>query len=176
MIQVEISEISGEAAIEASLASKRLMHLVDVENLVGSTRFSVTDAAAIHAAYERVAPAVANEQIVVATSHHAALPTWFGWPASVRRLVRSGHDGADLALIEVIQHEAVSKRFEHVVIGSGDGIFAFAAARLQADGCGVTVVTRRMALSRELRLAVRDIRYIDPLPIASAVALSMEAA
>lgn len=148
---------------------RRVLHLVDVENLVGSADFSIADAARVHAAYERVAPAGSINQLILATSHHAALPTWLGFPASARRLVRSGPDGADLALLELVHFESVASRFQHVVLGSGDGIFAFMAAGLQADGCGVTVVSRRDALSRELRFAVRDVRVIDPMDAATAV-------
>jgi len=139
----------------------RVLHVVDVENLVGSPNFTELEAARVHRAYAEVAPGGRIDQLVLATSHHAAVPAWFGWPATARRLVRSGADGADLALLDVLSKESVEARFEHVVIGSGDGIFAFEAARLQAAGLDVTVVTRRGALSRQLRFAVRDVRYID---------------
>ena len=98
---------------------------------------------------------------MVATSHHAAAATWFAWPAATRRLIRSGRDGADLALLEVIEKERIAERFAGVTLGSGDGIFAPAAARLQSLGCVVTVVSRRAGLSRQLRMAFRDVRYID---------------
>jgi hypothetical protein len=51
-----------------------------------------------------------------------------------------------------------------VVIASGDGIFAQPAARLQRLGVELTVVSRPDALSRQLRLAVRDVRYLNVLP------------
>jgi uncharacterized LabA/DUF88 family protein len=75
--------------------------------------------------------------------------------------VRSGENGADLELLAILAQESVETRFDRVVIGSGDGIFALAAARLQAAGVNVTVVVRRGALSRSLRLSVRDVRFID---------------
>ena len=43
-------------------------------------------------------------------------------------------------------------------------IFAGPAAWLQAQDVDVTVVTRADALSNQLRLAVRDLRYLDVLP------------
>jgi hypothetical protein len=78
--------------------------------------------------------------------------------------VRSGPNGADLALLEVLEREEVEGRSSRVVIGSGDGIFAEAAARLQAGGVDVTVVTRAQSLSRRLRLAALNVRFIDDLP------------
>jgi hypothetical protein len=113
------------------------------------------------------------DQIVLATSHHAAAPAWFSWPATARRLVRSGQNGADLALLHVLACESVAARFDRVVIGSGDGIFAYEAARLQAVGVAVTVVTLHGALSRQLGFAVRDVRYLEPIEVASVIALRL---
>jgi hypothetical protein len=88
---------------------------------------------------------------------------WFGW-GEARRVVRSGRDGADLTLIQIVDTENVAARFGRVVIGSGDRIFAEPAARLQSLGASVTVVSRRESLSRELRFAVRDVRFLESLP------------
>jgi hypothetical protein len=142
-------------------ATDRILHLVDVENLTGGADFTQVEAAAVRQGYEAVAPTGIGDQVIIATSHHAAAAAWFAWPAEARRLVRSGTDGADLVLIAVLALERVEARFDRVVIGSGDGIFAFPAARLQAAGCQVTVITRGEALSLQLRLAVRDIRLIE---------------
>ena len=156
--------------IPEPLSSSRTLHLVDVENLAGGPSVEPWLARAICASYEVVAPTGYGDHIIVATSHFAAPVAWFAWPPEARRLVRSGVDGADWALLEVLERENVAARFAHVVIGSGDGIFAMAAARLQSAGCAVTVVARRRALSRQLRLAVRDVRYLD-VPPARVVAL-----
>jgi hypothetical protein len=162
--------------IPRSLGDGRIFHLVDVENLVGAPDFTRAEAARIHLAYGLVAPLGRVDQLVIATSHRAAISAWFGWPSSARRLVRSGPDGADLALLEVLERESIAARFDSVVIGSGDGIFALEAARLQSAGVGVTVVTRRGGLSRRLRLAVRDVRYIDPAPARPSLAVIARAA
>jgi len=146
--------------IQPDSAAGRVLHLIDVENLLAGPSFSRVASAVGRVAYEAVAPCGAMNQVVIATSHHAAAEAWFAWPPSARRLVRSGPTGADSALIEVVATEQLERRFDRVVIGSGDGIFAFPAARLQAAGVVVTVVTRRECLSRALRLAVRDIRFI----------------
>jgi NYN domain len=151
----------------------RILHLIDLENLLGSADFSREEAACVHRGYLQVAPFGAIDQIVLATSHHAAASAWFGWPATARRLVRSGQNGADLALLRVLASESVASRFDRVVIGSGDGIFAYEAARLQTAGVAVTVVTLQAALSRQLGFAVRDVRYLEPLEIAPVIALRL---
>jgi len=78
----------------------------------------------------------------------------FEWPGA-RHLRRSGHDGADLALIEILTGESVAERFAAVIVASGDGLFAGPVARLGADGVVVTVVANRRSLSRQLALAAR---------------------
>jgi uncharacterized LabA/DUF88 family protein len=82
----------------------------------------------------------------------------------VRWLIRSGPDGADLALIQAMMTERIPERFRRVVLGSGDGIFAEVCALLQAAGCAVAVVSRKESLSRALRFAVRDVRLLYPNP------------
>lgn len=145
----------------------RALHLVDVENLLGGPNFDRRQAAWGRAAYLATAPDAIVNQLVIASSHRSAPAAWFAWPHSTRRLVRSGADGADLALLDLLATEHVDARYDHVVIGSGDGIFALAAAQVQARGCGVTVVTRRESLSKELRFAVRDIRFLSLPPRAA---------
>jgi NYN domain len=152
------------APLEA-VQGERVLHLADVENLVGTASFSCNEAAETYTSYKLVAPHGAIDQLVIATSHHSAVAACFGWQDADARRVRSGENGADLELLAVLEHESVETRFDRVVIGSGDGIFALAAARLQAAAVKVTVVARRNALSRSLRLAVHDIRFIDtPAP------------
>src|SRR5437763_908978 len=80
----------------------RIMHLVDTENLMGSPTFSAAYAREIRRAYAAIAPAGAVDMTVLATSHFAAAQAWMAWPSAARRLVRSGADGADLALLDVI--------------------------------------------------------------------------
>lgn len=154
------------ASIERTVRDSRLgptprtLHLIDIENLVGSTGFKTGSVASVANNYGTAAEICCEDHVIVASSHFTALPVWCGWP-NARRLVRSGADGADLALIKVIETEDIPRRFDRVVIASGDGIFAEPAAWLQAHGCAVTVVTRRDALSRQLYFAARDVRYLD---------------
>jgi hypothetical protein len=139
--------------------TSRSLHLVDIENLMGGPAFTVEDAADLVGEYAPVAELGPKDLTVVASSHYAAYAAWFGWP-NARRLVKSGRDGADLALADVMLNEDICRRFERVVVGSGDGIFAHPSAWLQANGCSVTVVCRPGSLSRELAFAVRDVRFL----------------
>jgi hypothetical protein len=139
---------------------QRCLHLVDIENLVGCPTLGCAAVAHVAAKYAAVAGVAPNDHVVVASSHHGAPGAWFGWPGA-RRLLRSGCDGADLALLKVLESENPLARFGRIAVGSGDGIFAEPAARLQAAGCKVTVVSRPGALSRQLRLAALDVRFLE---------------
>ena len=102
------------------------------------------------------------DQVEVASSHLTLLNAALGWPHA-RYRVRSGPDGADLALLDVLRHENVATRFTHVAIGSGDHLFAEEAAHLAAQGVWVTVVSRRRSLSPRLALAAREVIFLDTM-------------
>ncbi|MGD9570933.1 MAG: hypothetical protein AB7V62_03475 [Thermoleophilia bacterium] len=150
----------------------RSLHLVDVENLIGTPNPRCGEVDQIASLYAVVAGVAPMDQEVIASSHRCAKSAWFEWRTTARRLVRSGIDGADRALLEVLENEQPGQRYSRVVIGSGDGIFAEPAARLQASGVNVTVVTREHSLSRRLRLATLDIRFLDA-PLAEGAAVAM---
>jgi hypothetical protein len=142
--------------------ASRSFHVIDLENLVGGAQFSAREVDGVRAAYERRVGIGRDDLVVVATSHHAARVAWFAWPQA-RRVARSGENGADLALIDILTRERISERFSSIIVASGDGIFAEPCARLQAAGCQVTVVSRPQALSRTLAFAVRSriTLYVD---------------
>lgn len=143
---------------------ERAVHLVDVENLLAGPTFSDIDVMGVMESYSIVSERRVGDHVVIATCHRAAPAAWFGWP-DARRLVRSGPNGADLALLEVMAAERLAKRYGRIVIGSGDGIFADAAAALQSEGVHVSVITRRGQLSRRLAFAVKDVRYLEDIPV-----------
>ena len=70
----------------------------------------------------------ALDQVVLACNHLAFRTAGFGW-LDARHVVRSGPNGADLELLDVIHHENVGQRFTCVVIASGDCAFADATAK-----------------------------------------------
>ena len=113
-------------------------------------------------------PSCPGDLVEVACNHGAFAPVRFGWPEAKLRL-RSGEHGAELELLDVIAREHVQDRFAEVVVGSGDGLFTDAVARLGNLGVEVTVVANRRALSRRLRFAARHVVIFDtePLPTRS---------
>ncbi len=138
----------------------RALHVVDIENLAGAAVPSLDLVSAVQVRYLSCLGFGADDQVVLAASHLALLNAGLGWPHA-RYRVRSGKDGADLALIDVLEHENVAARFSHVVIGSGDGLFGDAAASLAARGVYVTVVSRKGSLAQGLARVARDVIYLD---------------
>jgi hypothetical protein len=140
----------------------RRLHLVDIENLAGSSLPSLSQVRTALGLYaDRLAFGV-MDQVEVASSHLTLLNAALGWPHAHYR-VRSGPDGADLALLDVLRHENVAERFTHVAFGSGDHLFAEEAARLAGQGVWVTVVSRRRSLSPRLALAAREVIFLDAM-------------
>ncbi len=149
--------------------TSRKIHLVDIENICGVARPTRCDVQSVRGRYETVEGTRTGDLVVLACNHGALLEVGLGWPAA-RLIVRSGVDGADLALLDVIQHENITARFNEVVIASGDGIFAEVAALLAERGLDVTVVSRRRALSRRLRMAAGRVRYLPEPELAEEAA------
>jgi hypothetical protein len=145
----------------------RALHVVDIENLAGAAIPSLDLVTEVQVRYLACLGFGADDQVVLAASHLALLNAGLGWPHA-RHLVRSGKDGADLELIDVLEHENVATRFRHVVIGSGDGGFSQAAASLAARGIHVTVVSRWGSLAQTLATVAGEVVYLDaPLTVAA---------
>jgi hypothetical protein len=137
----------------------RALHVVDIENLAGAAVPSLTQVSEVAGRYMSQLRFGDDDQVVMAASHLALLNAALGWPHA-RYRVRSGRDGADLELLDVLEHENVAARFSHVVIGSGDRGFARAAASLTASGIWVTVVSRRCSLAPGLARAAGNVVYL----------------
>jgi hypothetical protein len=141
---------------------ERRLHLVDIENLAGASLPGLGEVRQIRALYTERLAFGSLDQVEIASSHLTLVNAALGWPQAHYR-VRSGPNGADLALLDVLHYENVPARFTHVTIGSGDGVFAEQAARLAAAGVWVTVISRRRSLSSRLALAAREVLYLDAL-------------
>jgi hypothetical protein len=145
----------------------RTLHVVDIENLAGAPVPSLDRVSAVQIRYLACLGFGVDDQVVLATSHLGLLNAGLGWPHA-RHLVRSGKDGADLELIDVLEHENIATRFRHVVIGSGDGGFSQAAADLAARGIHITVVSRWGSLAQALASVAGEVIYLDdPLTVAA---------
>ena len=124
----------------------RTLHVLDIENLAGTSLPTIVQVREVHGLYLARLSFGVGDQVVMATSHLALLNAACGWPHA-RYRVRSGPNGADLELLDVLMHEDIAARFRHVVIGSGDGAFVAPAATLAGRGVRLTGTRRRVPLS-----------------------------
>jgi hypothetical protein len=146
---------------------ERGLHLIDIENLTGGSKPSIEQVRDVQGSYAGHLTFGDLDQVVIASSHLTLLSAALGWPHA-RYRIRSGPDGADLELLDVLTHEKVAARFTRLIVGSGDGAFARAVASLTAAGVQVTVVSRRDSLSARLAYAASEVIYLDPLRSATA--------
>lgn len=143
-------------------ARNRRLVLVDIENIVGGGISMATQVHAAQSAIEAVVSPRVDDQLVLACGRFSVGIVGFEWAGPHRLKFRSGVDGADLELLDVLESECVGERFAELVLVSGDGIFTDAISRLaMASGIDVTVASRPDACSRRLRMAAKSVLHID---------------
>ena len=163
---------AGKATERPVRLSERRLHVVDIENLAGTGRPDIGAVAQLRAKYTEVVGVSSGDHVVVACNPSCLVDVGAGWGLRrARYRVGSGHNGADLELLDVLECESVGERFTEVVIASGDGIFASAAAHLSWAGCGVTVVSRRRSLSAKLAIAAQRVIYLPEVEAVGAMAV-----
>lgn len=142
-----------------ALQGRRLV-VVDIENVVGGAVRTRSMADWARAVVESTLRVQAGEQIVIGTCHVGLFNAQSAWPCA-RVRVRSGEDGADVELLDVLTGEGLERRFDEIVLVSGDHYFVDAVAALAGSGVHVTVASWARSLSTRLRLAASQIVYLD---------------
>lgn len=148
----------------------RSYHIVDLENLCGAGLPAAPAAPAATAALERYVAAGmgACDFGVVAVNRSTLRRLAFVLPRALRWVAAgTGPDAADTALLGAVDARLLARRFERVVIGSGDGAFADLAATLKAAGVDVVVVTWPGQLSAKLATAASRVVELGPLDAAT---------
>ena len=135
------------------ITHQRTAHLIDLENLVGSGLFSLSEADAGRQCYQDLGLVGRDDHVIVACNPLRVSALGHPWPGT-RLLVGHGPDGADRRLLAALETERLEERFDRIVLASGDGIFADTVARLRGAGREVLVVGREGSIARRLRLAV----------------------
>jgi hypothetical protein len=120
-----------------------------VENIEGAGEMTTADAAHARSTLDDLLAPSEFDQVVVGTSHSSnTIAAFCAWPHA-RHVSRPGHDGADRALLDVLD-ENIPWRFAEVILASGDGIFTDSVAALAGAGVLVTVVARKQSLAKRL--------------------------
>jgi hypothetical protein len=151
-----------------ALARGRRLVVVDIENIVCGACLTAAPVRWAKRVLTDMLHLRETDHVVVGTSHIGLLQVGCNWP-HIRLEVRSGRDGADLALLEVLD-ENVPARFERIALASGDGIFSAKISELAAQGVPTTVVGDRRSIARSLRMAASQVLYLPgPRPAAGPV-------
>ena len=155
----------GTSACPKRRPRGRTLHLIDVENLVDEPGRGASGADAITAIRDALAAVGWRVGDQVRIACNPGLASEFLW--DVRDLgidchirTASGDNGADLALLDGITADFVARRFDRMVVASGDGIFADLVRAVRRAGVPVFVVSHSDRLSHRLRTSgaviVRD--------------------
>ena len=135
----------------------RKLFVVDIENAVGIGTVDEGSCLKVKSRIEREYKPARGDLTIIGVSHKNNVFPARAWDGA-RIVLQEGHDGADLALEDVLSSENVEERFSEVVIVSGDGLFADQAARLRSLGVKVTVDARARQLSRFLAFSCSSVK------------------
>lgn len=171
--------------VPASTMTRRYV-LFDVENLTHGAKATPEELASL---WERIAqgPAQLNptDHVVVGAARAVAHRYRSALPGRNIKWVVGANapDGADRALLAAINLFEVARRYDELVILSGDHAFADIARRARAMGLNVHVVTvrhpeQRSMLARSLRVTADKHTVVDFLPsrLAQVEATALDAA
>lgn len=149
-----------DGRLRRHLPAGRTLHLVDLENLAGGSCVDWSEVTSVLARYEQVVRVRPGDHRIVACARRLAFPAKDWWKGA---LVKAAHgiDGADRALLAEAAPAFVRRRYDRVVVASGDHGFAPLVVELDAAGVDVCVVSRRDALARQLRAAAPVVWYLD---------------
>ena len=133
----------------------RTLHLLDFENLCRGPERISSVADAIASEYRELVDVSSADHVVIGVNPANAISSSHVFPGC-RFVTGHGPDGADLALLGVVNDiRWVARRFDRVVIGSGDHCFVPLATDLGNLGVVVMVVAWERCLSRELERAAK---------------------
>lgn len=131
----------------------RTAFLLDMDNLTGSGQPSADQVRAVLNEFERVCQPSKSDQVYCAgttvTAYHCA-----DYRPNYLVAAGRGKDGADKRLIELGDPAHISRRFQRVIIGSGDGIFADLALEYGRRGLKVELLVGKGGTSTALRRAI----------------------
>jgi len=132
---------------------QRTAYFLDLDNLAGTGQPSADEIHRVLDQFEHVYKPCQSDQVYCAgtaiSAYHCA-----DYRPNYRVAVGRGKDGADQCLLELGDPDHVSRRFQRVVIGSGDGIFASIAREYTSRGMRVELLVGKGALANNLYRAI----------------------
>ena len=143
----------------------RAFHLIDIENLLALTRGRPVGARA-GALYDQVVGVGDDDLLTVGADVTRLFDISDAFP-NARVCSGRGRDGADRALMKAVDIDLIARRFDTIVIGSGDNAFVDVAYRARQHGLNVVVVSRRTSLGRHLAAHADEVIEMPELELAA---------
>ena len=160
----------------------RSLHLIDLENLCGSGLPPTSLIEQVWNTYRYGVPTSPEDHYIVGTSHVFAKRAWFVLPAQgIQRRARSGRDGGELAILTDLDLAHTVRRFDRLVIASGDGMFSQTAKTAREHGLhvhqvsGLGICSRRLAATAHTHSRLR-LGAVDPARRLSTAELNSDVA
>jgi len=164
------------AAVIDLTADCRGLHLVDLENLLADPWARGPSVGRALDQYLERAGFRGGDLVFVAGNPWLMVELGWSQLDAARRLSSQGVDchrfaargpqGADNKLLEAAPLAWVARRFDRLIVGSGDGVFADRLAAARAAGLAVRVVSRPESLShRVARLGLPTEWFVDDPPV-----------
>lgn len=144
----------GATPSAPALRRGRALHLIDLDNQLNTASPTPGATAAWWRSYERLVGR--EDAIVVASSHHSAIRSWWELPVGrMQLLVRSGADGADAALTDSFDLAHTAARFDYLVLASEDHYFVPLLQAAEQAGLTTWLVTSERPAARTLARVAR---------------------
>ena len=131
--------------------SHRTLHVVDLENLVGDPRASGAVAHDTLHRYLDAAGYADGDHVLIASNPGLVCQVAFSLDVPCNLHACRGREGADTMLLGLAAPDFVARRYNRLVIGSGDGAFGSLARATRLAGLDVLVVARADGCARRLR-------------------------
>lgn len=151
---------------------QRVLALLDVENLLRRRPYESLEAdyadaiarAAAICGIDRPLCSSHTVDVVIGVGNHNRVGLFAAanaWPTAALRCL-GGRDGGELSLLRYAADlDAITRTYDRVVIGSGDGEFVDFTVDLGNRLVPTTVVSWRRKLSRRLARAASEVRLMD---------------
>ena len=142
--------------------STRDVHLIDIENLCGSSNPTAEEVSLVRSSYRKlVKPGQFDQFYVRVSSHHNLAAAAFGWP-DARVHCKEGHDGADILIAKDLLENKFEKSFGTIYLASGDGGLAPFAKHVVNRGGSVSVISLPGSISMQMRFTGARVLYLNP--------------
>jgi hypothetical protein len=128
----------------------RTLHLIDLENLCPRGLITRANVERVWALYQSRVGVWNDDGVVVAVEGRQAFTVAAALPTGIRLLTGRGRDGADRALLSVVDIAWAKRSFDRVVVASGDHVFAPSIRAYQAAGVPVELVAGCGGVARVL--------------------------